>query len=155
MYYIARLQFWLKLHLIYAMTSVSQIGVEWSAWKDWGKLRKTSLRIAGCRTEIWSRDNPHTKQGCYSLDRNVKPCRFRYAYVIIAVQRPCAKCGAASCVVFPTGGSSGGTWSNNHLLDFLFMLVNCKNDAHIHYQDPCTYTYVTHKQWNLNTSLGS
>jgi hypothetical protein len=32
------------------------------AWRDWGKLRKTSARIAVLQTKIWTRDLPYTKQ---------------------------------------------------------------------------------------------
>jgi hypothetical protein len=35
------------------------------AWRDWGKPRKNSVRIAGLQAEIWTRDLPHTKQECY------------------------------------------------------------------------------------------
>jgi hypothetical protein len=33
-------------------------------WRDWGKPRKTSGKIACLRAEIWTRDISHTKQHC-------------------------------------------------------------------------------------------
>jgi hypothetical protein len=36
-------------------------------WRDWGKPRKTSVRISSLRAEVWTRDMPNTKQ-----DSNVK-----------------------------------------------------------------------------------
>jgi hypothetical protein len=32
------------------------------AWRDWGKLRKTYVRVAGLRAEIWTRDIKNTKK---------------------------------------------------------------------------------------------
>jgi hypothetical protein len=33
-------------------------------WKGWGKPRKTSVTVAGIRTEIWTLDFTNTKQEC-------------------------------------------------------------------------------------------
>jgi hypothetical protein len=33
------------------------------SWKEWGKPRKTSVRIAGLHADIWTRDLPNTKKG--------------------------------------------------------------------------------------------
>jgi hypothetical protein len=40
--------------------------------KDCGKPRKTSVRIAGLRSEIWTRDIPNTKQECYQIGSDVR-----------------------------------------------------------------------------------
>ena len=50
--WIARLHFWLKLHLIHAMTSVSQIASNDLLGRTEANYKNTSLRIAGCRTEV-------------------------------------------------------------------------------------------------------
>jgi hypothetical protein len=41
------------------------------AWRDWGKLRKSSVAIPGLRTETWTRDLPNTKQECSSYVRSL------------------------------------------------------------------------------------
>jgi hypothetical protein len=41
------------------------------AWKDWGNPRKTSIRIADLRVEIWTRDLPNTEQVLTTRPRRV------------------------------------------------------------------------------------
>jgi hypothetical protein len=34
------------------------------AWRDWGKSRIRSVRLAGLRAELWTLDLPNKKQVC-------------------------------------------------------------------------------------------
>jgi hypothetical protein len=43
-----------------------------TSWRDWGKSRKNSIRIAGLRAEIWAQNLPNTTQECYTLDNDVR-----------------------------------------------------------------------------------
>jgi hypothetical protein len=41
-------------------------------WKDWGKSQKTSVRIAGLRVKIRTRNFSNTKQECFPLDHDIR-----------------------------------------------------------------------------------
>jgi hypothetical protein len=48
------------------------------SWKNWGKPRKTSVRIATIGAEIWTRDLPDTKKVFLRLDHNVRLQWWRF-----------------------------------------------------------------------------
>jgi hypothetical protein len=39
-----------------------------------------NLRIFGLRTEIWNRDLPYTKEGCYPRDQDIRSVSFCKQY---------------------------------------------------------------------------
>jgi hypothetical protein len=45
------------------------------AWRNWGTPRSPSVRIAGLRAEIWTRDLPNRKE-CWPLDHDVRNIPF-------------------------------------------------------------------------------